>query len=457
LPRRVVGEGKTSHFDYVLSQSVDESYFDGAYRWLWKLAMDSSLLEDVLDEDMINARLKEWKASEEDRQKVLLLFLDLKDLPVSKDKLKVILPQLKEEVHSIRMASALEEAAVILTEGWEKKGEERKEGFRAARSHIMQRMAELDQVDTKTTPVQEIRAGLGEFLEEYAQAKQVDNLGILTGFKQIDELTRGIQRGELWVMCGFTGEGKSSYLLNVAYNACIRCAKNVVYVSLEMPMKQVRRRMYTRHTNSRKFNISDGLLYKRIKEGNLNVDEEKLLYEASTDFSVNPDYGKLYVLQVPKSETVPALRERLTYLRSQHSIDLLVLDYASLMACTRKRASRQDEIIEVIEGLKSLALTFNEGEGLAVLTANQISRTAKEEANRLGHYGINFASETSAIEKNADLLAWILRNEELAGSHEAKIGIPKYRDGDVIMEFTVTERFSSCLLADLDDPDTQLI
>jgi hypothetical protein len=198
-------------------------------------------------------------------------------------------------------------------------------------------------------------------------------------------------------------------------------------------------------------------MYRSIKEGSLNTDEEKLLYLTSEDFSVNPDYGKLYVLQVPKSETVPALRERLTYLRSQHSIDLLVLDYASLMSGTRKRAGRQDEIIEVIEALKSLALTFNEGEGLAVLSANQISRQAKEEADRLGHYGINFASETSAIEKNADLLGWILRNEELVATHNAKIGIPKYRDGDVIMEFTVAERFSSCLLADLDDPDTHFL
>lgn len=457
IPKKDSQGNRVSHLDYVLSQSIDESYFDDSYRWLWRCALDASLMEDIIDEEMVNARLTEWQVPEEDKQKTVLLFLDLKDVTVSKDKVKIILPLLKEEVHADRMASVLEEAAQILIDGVEEKGKERKEGFKAARSYVMQRLSELDLGDNRVQPAQEIRSNVGEFLEEYTSAKYAESYGIMTGFKQLDELTRGIQKGEVWVFCGYTGDGKSQTLLNMAYNACVKGGKNVVVVSLEMPMKQVRRRLYTRHTNHSKFGIAGGLLYKRVKEASLNVDEEKLLFEVAEDFSVCSDYGKMFVLQVPKSETVPGLRERLTYLRTQIPIDLLVLDYASLMSGTTRRQKRQEEIVEVIESLKSLALTFNDGEGLAILTANQTSRESKEEANRLGHYGINFASETSAIEKNADLLGWILRNDDLMAAHEAKIGVPKYRDGDILMEFTVAEHFASCLLADLDDADAQLI
>jgi replicative DNA helicase len=248
----------------------------------------------------------------------------------------------------------------------------------------------------------------------------------------------------------------SQLMHNVGYNACVRQAKNVALVSLEMPVSQIRRRTYVRHTNHPNFGCPGGLPYKKIKEGSLNIDEEKILFAATEDFAANPAYGQFHVLQVGKQETVPALKERLMALRARGPIDLVIVDYASLMSGTRKRNSRQDEIVEVIEGLKALALTFNDGEGLAMLSANQISRGAKEEADKLGRYGINFASETSAIEKNSDLLGWILRNDELKANHEAKIGVSKYRDGATLTEFVVMEHFQSGLLADLDDDEAQI-
>lgn len=451
LPKDDKAGGTTSHLSYVLDHRIDDSYFQGHQRWLWKAAIDASLFSTPLDVEMLSALLEEWNVPEQDKQLALISFLDLSTLDVPVDKVKVILPSFREGVHKERLAEVLQDAAKILTEGLPNKDKGIDQGYKDTKSFVLQKLTELESHEIGTLPSQEIRAAASEVLAEYNRAKTTETYGVLTGFKKIDELTRGIQKGELWIFCGYTGEGKSQLLINMAYNACVNAKANVVFVSLEMPLVQVRRRIYVRHSNHPLFSIPGGILYKRVKEGSLNVDEEKLFFECVEDFGNNADYGKMHVLQIGKSETVLSLREKLSYLRSKGPIDLLALDYASLMGAHRRRSGRQDEIVEVIESLKALALTFNEGEGLAILTANQISRQAKEEANRAGRYGISFASETSAIEKNADLLGWILRNEELVENHEAKIGVAKYRDGDVLSEFTVMEQFASGLLADLEE------
>jgi hypothetical protein len=78
-----------------------------------------------------------------------------------------------------------------------------------------------------------------------------------------------------------------------------------------------------------------------------------------------------------------------------------------------------------------------------------VSRKAREEAEQLKRYGLNFASETSAIEKNADFLAWLLRLDDHRANKEVLMGVAKYRDGDVGTEFRLMERYESSLLADV--------
>ena len=72
--------------------------------------------------------------------------------------------------------------------------------------------------------------------DHYKERK--DEVGILTGFDEIDLLTRGLKRGEVFVMGGFTSHGKSTFLMNVNYNAVIN-GYNTVFISLEMVEKQI--------------------------------------------------------------------------------------------------------------------------------------------------------------------------------------------------------------------------
>jgi replicative DNA helicase len=448
LPRPRLTGGVHSELDVVLQQNLDESYFEGAHKILFRLAVAGNVLNTPLDDETVIALMDQESVPVADRLQVQVLFRDLNTLDVTREKLRIVLPSYRDRVHADRMAQAIEEAAQVLTDGLKVDGEVI-QGYKEARTHIMSRLAELDQKESGVLPSQDIRERADELLAEYEEVKKGREPGIMTGWSEIDNLTNGFQRGELAIFCAYTGEGKTQTLLNVGYHAAVHQQKNVVMVSLEMPMAQVRRRIISRHTNHGKFGLPGGLDYTRIKNGKLDFGEEKLYADVIADWRDSTEYGRMQVLQISKYDTVKVLNEKLMYLRSRTPIDLVCLDYASLMASIRRRSDRREEIVEVIEGLKALALSFNEGEGLCLVTANQISRKAREEAEGLRRYGLNFASETSAIEKNADFLAWLLRLDEFKTNKEVLMGVAKYRDGDVGSEFRLMERYESSLLADL--------
>lgn len=449
LPKaRLGGAGVFSHLDYLFRQQVDETYFSGPHQRLFRAAIGANIQQTPLDDEVLRALLVQQGAPADEVLQCQIMYRDLDALEVPLEKVKVLLPEYRERVHADRMAVALEEAAVVMTEGLTIDGK-KEQGYKAARTHIISRLAELDRRESGALPVENIRMTTDAMRKEYEESEKGQEPGILTGFREIDTLTNGFQRSELAIFCAYTGEGKTNVMLGVAWHAAVMQQKNVVFVSLEMPVPQVRRRIITRHTNHDKFGLPGGLDYTRIKKGTLDSAEKKMYWDVLADWGACPDYGALTVMQLSKYDTIKVLGEKLTYHRSQHPVDLLVLDYASLLSASRRRSDKRDEIVEVIEGLKELALTFNDGEGLCVVSANQISRKAREDAEREGHYGLSFASETSAIEKNADFLAWLLRTEEMKASHEVLMGIAKYRDGDVGTEFRLLERYASSYLADL--------
>lgn len=449
LPKSRLGnEGVYSELDFILQQNLDEAYFAGPHRILFRLAVAGNVLATPLDDETVLALLESEQVPASERLPLQILFRDLATLDVTREKLRILIPAYRDRVHAERMAATLDEAASILIDGLKVEGEV-VQGYKEARTHLMARLAELEQRESGVLPSQDIRECADELLAEYAEAKKGREPGIMTGFAEIDRLTNGFQPGELAIFCAYTGEGKTQMLLNIGYNAAVNQQKNVVMVSLEMPMHQVRRRLISRHTNHHKFGLPGGLDYSRIKNGQLDFGEEKLYTDVIADWRDSTEYGRFTVLQISKYDTVKVLTEKLMYLRSRQPIDLVVLDYASLMASLRRRSDRREEIVEVIEGLKALTLSFNEGEGLTLVTANQVSRKAREEADQLRRYGLNFASETSAIEKNADFLGWLLRLDEFKANKEVLVGVAKYRDGDVGSEFRLMERYESSLLADV--------
>jgi len=188
--------------------------------------------------------------------------------------------------------------------------------------------------------------------------------------------------------------------MNMAYHA-VTLRKNVVFFSLEMPLSQAARRTITRHSNHPAFKVQGGLDYNSIKHGRLSQDNEKIFYNVIDDFSDASRYGRFHIMQLPHYSTVRFLREQLEQINHSFPVDLAVVDYVQLLRSERARAKRQEEVVEILKDLKQLAIDFDNGRGIPVITPYQITREARKRADKSQEYDLDFLSDTSAAERTA--------------------------------------------------------
>jgi hypothetical protein len=119
------------------------------------------------------------------------------------------------------------------------------------------------------------------------------------------------------------------------------------------------------------------------------------------------------------------------------------LDYATLLKSESPKFSTVQEHTEIYQNLHNLAKDFNEGKGLPVINAHQISRKAFEDAlkSEERRYSFGFTSDSVESERSADCLLWLLRDDAMVQSRECKIGMSLFRRGPLIPDFRVLERY----------------
>jgi len=287
-----------------------------------------------------------------------------------------------------------------------------------------------------------------------------------TGIQQIDALTNGMGGGEFWIVGAYSGEGKSTLLRNMAYNLAVLQGKNVVYATAEMTKQQIEKMMISRHTYHR-----DGrpkwapcavapVPFRGMRDGSLSVEEEETLRMAKDDMRDgyrSGKYGLLDILQVPGKMTIPDLGDYLVAKNRMHKIDAVFLDYALLFAEHVKTTDIRESYSSRIRACKMLALNFGTRDQLAVVTAHQLNRVSRDEADRLmkpsTRRGADHAPEdivpytmrslagTSEAEKSADVALWLLLREEYKKNHYVRAGFVKNREGESGKPFNLTTRF----------------
>jgi hypothetical protein len=368
-------------------------------------------------------------------------------------KWKWALHGLREERQGEELVEALTETMKILTEGVQVRKGERLYGHRAARTFIGKRLGEIDRMAMESDTVE------GNILDEteivaadyQERATKGVHRGVMSGLVTLDSLTYGAQRGEFWLVAAYAGEGKTQTLTNMAYNAVIR-GHNVVFFTLETLREQVRRRFYVRHANHEKFGLPEGLSYNAVKGGRLNPDETEAFKKVMADLKDwrGNGYGRLEVAWSPRGSLVEMLQARAEAYASMFDVDLIVVDYAGLMRSTAAR-ERQDQLVDILQSLKGLSTSFNNGQGVPVISAYQTSRQKRDDARRSGHYTLDSLAETAEAERSSDLVMSLLMMEDEAREIQAQI--LKYRDGRKI-EWVLEADFDRALLQDRGDVDS---
>ncbi len=239
--------------------------------------------------------------------------------------------------------------------------------------------------------------------------------GLPSGFTALDAKTAGMHPGDLIIIAGRPGMGKTAFALNVAVNACEARKVGVGIFSLEMPKEQLVKRMLCAEAR-----VDGG----RMRTGHLSREDWPKLAAAAGSLSDFP----LWIDDTP-GLTVMELRAKTRRLQSEHGLGLVVVDYLQLMRSGTRTDSREQEISEISRFLKGLAKELS----LPVIALSQLNRGVESRGNKDKRPQLSDLRESGAIEQDADTIMFIYRdevyNQESAEKGIAEIIIGKQRSG----------------------------
>jgi replicative DNA helicase len=363
-----------------------------------------------------------------------------------------LLGGLVEEQNKIKAVAALKEAQDIITKGitfGEGRKQIRKEGIKDAITHASEAVFPLVISDQTAQTRGDVRFDTKAGWEDYLQAKHNKDKawGRFTGLECIDTICHGHKRGELWVHAAFTGELKTMFAINWAYNLITRYRTNVLYISLEMPYVQIRRMIQVVHSANLKWkNLGRKPLdYRKVRDGELSPEDELFLKEVLDDLRDNPEYCAFDVWSPDRDITIDDIRTQAEIMNKHKELGFLVIDHGSLVEPKRNRYFKDYTIAlnSILRDSKKLALQFNHGEGLPVLMLFQINRQGKNEADKAeGRYKISALAYSNEADRSADVITTTYLNDEHRDNNTTLFSNLKNRDNPLFKPFQAAVDFT---------------
>ncbi|MEN8249222.1 MAG: replicative DNA helicase [Bacteroidota bacterium] len=258
---------------------------------------------------------------------------------------------------------------------------------------------------------------MGEALEELSARKEhKDGLtGVPTGFSALDRVTSGWQKSDLVILAARPGMGKTAFIVSALRNAAVDFNRPVAIFSLEMASIQLVNRLISAEAEL------DG---EKIKKGNLAEYEWQQLIHKTSKISKAP----IFIDDTP-ALTILELRAKCRRLKSQHNIELIVIDYLQLMSgeSSRTAGNREQEIASISRALKGLAKELE----VPVVALSQLSR-AVETRGGDKRPQLSDLRESGSIEQDADIVMFLYR-PEYYNITEDEQGMPTTGTGQVII------------------------
>jgi replicative DNA helicase len=285
-------------------------------------------------------------------------------------------------------------------------------GHQDARAHVLGGLAEVERDAGLTeSPEGDARHEADEALAAYARAKEKrlkgEAPGILFGIDELDDKLPGGQApGEILIVAGWTSAGKTAWCVQQAWHAAVMQGKNVVYLTTETLRPQIRTRLISRHSRMDKFGLAQGINDRDIRAGWLDERGERAFQAVLDDFSTCPDYGRCYVVQVPRRGTISSAEARLNAISRQFRPDLVIIDYLGLLYPDRpKRESGvREDLSGILKDAKQVATTANGGDGVPVISPWQVNREGRKLVKEAGGYALENMAETQEVANTADMV-----------------------------------------------------
>lgn len=238
--------------------------------------------------------------------------------------------------------------------------------------------------------------------------------GVKTGYRDLDNMTAGLQRSDLIILAARPAMGKTTLVTNLAYNVATIAKLPVLFFSLEMSKEQLVDRMLADASGVDSWNI---------RTGNLSDDDFGKLSEAMGEMAEAPIY-------IDDTPGLSVLEMRTKARRAMHDnpLGLIIIDYLQLMqSSTSNPNNRVQEVSEISRGLKLIARELN----VPVIALSQLSRSVESRSPQIPQ--LADLRESGSIEQDADIVMFIYReayyNPETERENITDLIIAKHRNG----------------------------
>jgi replicative DNA helicase len=215
--------------------------------------------------------------------------------------------------------------------------------------------------------------------------------GVPTGFVDLDEMTRGLQAGDLVIIAARPSMGKTSLVLNISQYVALQPALSVGFFSLEMSKESLFLRLLTSEAQIDSHRLMSGAIgqkdYGRISHALETLSAMRLFIDDT------PGIGVL------------EMRAKARRLQSEHGLNLLVVDYIQLMSARGRYENRTLELASISRSLKGLAKELS----VPVVVLSQLSRAPESRSDHRPQ--LSDLRESGALEQDADVVVLIYRDD----------------------------------------------
>lgn len=306
----------------------------------------------------------------------------------------------------------IEAATRALQDGWDQLGEPED-----AHERAVAEFAAIGSLSTAKEPYAPIGDVLEIAMDEIEAISNHDGAvtGVPTGYTDLDQLTNGLQPGQLVVIGARPAMGKSTLAMDLARSASVKHHKPTLFVTLEMRNGELGMRLLSAEARV-------GLHH--MRSGTVTDEDWTRIAGRLSEVSAAP----LFISDTPNM-TLGQIRTVCHRLQQKHGLGLVVVDYLQLMQSPpgRRGENRQQVIADMARGLKLLAGEFE----IPVIALSQLNRGSEQRQDKKPV--LSDLRESGSIEQDADVVILLHREDayekESPRSGEADLIVAKHRNG----------------------------
>jgi replicative DNA helicase len=266
--------------------------------------------------------------------------------------------------------------------------------------------------EQKALTFKSIREILPKTIEEIElHMKAKGYTGIPSGLKELDEITSGFQTSDLIIIAARPSVGKTALALTMADHIAITQKIPAAFFTLEMPDTSLTERLLS---------CEAGIEFEKIRKGKLKPSDFTGLLDAAGRIYEAP----FYIVDMPNMKLLD-LRAQARRLRIQMKVEIIFVDYLTLISHENQRLPRYEQIADISRSLKSLARELE----IPIVVLSQLNREAAGKKPALANI-----RESGSIEQDADIVMFLHRNQEDDKKDElpdkpTELIIEKHRNG----------------------------